>query len=103
MPRTFSEELIRGLYKQPETLGTRLGKICIKANFPAHYVAGALNVSRMTVHAWLRGRVTIRKNNAAVVEKFLNIVEEDIKAGVCPAVNRAATKKYLEEIVSRMN
>lgn len=103
MPRTYSEEFIRELYAQPETLGTRLGKVCIKVNFPAHYVADVLNVSRMTVHTWIRGKVTIRKNNAAVVEKFLSLVEEDLANGVLPAASRAATKQYLTMIASRMN
>lgn len=45
-------EIVRA--SDSESAGVALAKVCIEANLPAAYVAGILNVSRVTIHAWFR-------------------------------------------------
>lgn len=103
MARPYSEEFIRRLYTQPDSLGVRLGKVCVEGNLPAQYVAKVLNVSRMTVHAWVRDGIIIRRNNALVLEKFLSLVESDIKEKVIPRDGIKGARAYLEELKIRMS
>lgn len=103
MPRSYSEEFIRHLYAlPPESLGARLGKVCVEGNLPAQYVAKVLNVSRMTIHSWIRGGLTIRRNNAAVIEKFLALVEPDVREKNLPRNSVKDARAYLEEVATRM-
>ena len=63
MPRTYSEPFLIGLHKEnPHRTGIALALACVKANLPAKYVAEALEVSRMTVFGWFRGKPIRHKN-----------------------------------------
>jgi hypothetical protein len=101
MPRTYSEAFLIELHKaNPHRAGTALALACVKANIPAKYVAEALEVTRMTVFSWFRGK-PIRHKNLLKVETFTDLVESDTAKGLLPARNTAAAKKYIEEMIGR--
>jgi hypothetical protein len=101
MPRTYSEAFLIELHKaDPNRVGTALALACVKANLPAKYVAKALEVTRMTVFSWFRGK-PIRHKNMLKVETFTDLVESDTAKGILPAKNTAAAKAYIEEMIGR--
>lgn len=101
MSRTYSEAFLIELHKaNPHRAGTALALACVKANLPAKYVAIALDVTRMTVFSWFRGK-PIRDKNLLRVETFTDLVESDTAKGVLPARNTAAAKTYIEEMIGR--
>jgi len=101
MSRTYSESFLIELHKaNPNRAGTALALACVKANLPAKYVAVALEVTRMTVFSWFRGK-PIRHKNLLRVETFTDLVESDTAKGILPAKNTAAAKTYIEEMIGR--
>lgn len=101
MSRTYSEAFLIELHKaNPHRAGTALALACVKANIPAKYVAEALEVTRMTVFSWFRGK-PIRHKNLLKVETFTDLVESDTAKGLLPAKNTAHAKKYIEEMIGR--
>jgi hypothetical protein len=101
MSRTYSEAFLIELHKaNPNRAGTALALACVKANLPAKYVAKALEVTRMTVFSWFRGK-PIRHKNLLKVETFTDLVESDTAKGILPAKNTAAAKAYIEEMIGR--
>ena len=101
MSRTYSESFLIELHKaNPNRAGTALALACVKANLPAKYVAVALEVTRMTVFSWFRGK-PIRHKNLLRVETFTDLVESDTAKGILPAKNTAAAKAYIEEMIGR--
>jgi len=102
MSRTYSEAFLIELHKaNPNRAGTALALACVKANLPAKYVAIALEVTRMTVFSWFRGK-PIRHKNLLRVETFTDLVESDTAKGILPAKNTAAAKAYIEEMIGRV-
>jgi len=101
MPRTYSEAFLIELHKaNPHKAGTALALACVNANLPAKYVASALDVTRMTVLSWFRGK-PIRHKNLLKVETLTDLIESDTAKGILPAKNTAAAKAYLEDMVGR--
>lgn len=101
MPRTYSEAFLIELHKaNPHRAGTALALACVKANLPAKYVAEALEVTRMTVFSWFRGK-PIRHKNLLKVETFTDLVESDTAKGLLPARTTLQAKKYIEEMIGR--
>lgn len=99
MPRTYSEKFLQELTDaDPNRLGVCLGRLCVEMNLPATYVATALNVSRMTVYSWFRGR-GVSESKRALVETFMKLVKDDAKAGILPASNMAEAKTYIQEML----
>jgi hypothetical protein len=99
MPRTYSEPFLIELYKaNPNRAGTALALACVKANLPAKYVAVALEVTRMTVFSWFRGK-PIRHKNLLKVETLTDLIESDTAKGLLPAKSIAAAKAYIEEMI----
>lgn len=97
MPRSYSEELVRHLLSSvpDRTLGEALGTACIAANLPAIYVAKVLEVSRMTIHSWFRGK-PIRPANMERAERFYNKLSADLESGTLPVKNLAEAREYLQ-------
>lgn len=101
MPRTYSEPFLIELHKaNPNRAGTALALACVKANLPAKYVAEALEVTRMTVFSWFRGK-PIRHKNLLKVEVLTDLIESDTAKGILPAKNVAAAKLYIEEMIGK--
>lgn len=75
-----------------------MGRLCAEANIPASYVAKALEVSRITLYNWFKGR-GIRENKRRVVEVFMELVQKDIDDGVLPAANIFDAKLYIESMI----
>lgn len=101
MPRSYSEEFLIELHKaNPNRAGTALALACVKANIPAKYVAEALEVTRMTVFSWFRGK-PIRHKNLLKVEVLTDLIESDTAKGILPAKNIPAAKAYIEEMIGR--
>jgi len=99
MPRNYSDELLTKLFSIGEKSdGEIFAKACIKAKLPANYVAKAIGVSRITVHAWFRGQ-PIRRKNARTVDAFMNLLEKDTEAGVLPVKSIKQAKEYIENMV----
>jgi hypothetical protein len=99
MPRSYSEPFLIELYKaNPNRAGTALALACVKANIPAKYVAEALEVTRMTVFSWFRGK-PIRHKNLLKVETLTDLIESDTAKGILPAKNIAEAKAYIEEMI----
>jgi hypothetical protein len=101
MSRPYSEAFLIELNKaNPNKVVTALALACVKANLPAKYVAEALEVTRMTVFSWFRGR-PIRHKNMLKVETFTDLVESDTAKGILPAKTPAAARAYIEEMIGR--
>ena len=101
MSRTYSEAFLIELHKaNPHRAGTALALACVKANIPAKYVAEALEVTRMTVFSWFRGK-PIRHKNLLKVEVLTDLIESDTAKGILPAKNIPAAKAYIEEMIGR--
>jgi hypothetical protein len=101
MSRPYSEAFLLELHKaNPNKAGIALALACVKANLPAKYVAEALEVTRMTVFSWFRGK-PIRHNNLLKIETFTDLVESDTAKGILPAKNTAAARAYIEEMIGR--
>lgn len=101
MPRTYSEAFLIELHQaNPNRAGTALALACVKANLPAKYVAEALEVTRMTVFSWFRGK-PIRHKNLLKVEVLTDLIESDTAKGILPARNMVAAKQYIEEMIGR--
>lgn len=100
MPRSYSEAFLLDLYKsrESEPLGVNLGKLCVKANIPASYVALALEVSPTIVYRWFRG-AGIRKKKVKVIEVFMDLVQKDMEAGVLPAKNSIDARLYIQNLL----
>jgi hypothetical protein len=103
MARPYSEQFLIEVHKlDADREGVKLAKACIKANLPAHYVADALGVTRMTIYSWFRGKA-LRDKNTQLVKSFVRILDEDLADGVLPAVNMITAKEYTEAIGSRLS
>jgi hypothetical protein len=101
MSRTYSEAFLIELHKaNPNRAGIALALACVKANLPAKYVANALEVTRMTVFSWFRGK-PLRHSNLLKVETLTDLIESDTAKGILPAKNTATAKAYLEDMVGR--
>jgi hypothetical protein len=101
MSRTYSEAFLIELHKaNPHRAGIALALACVNANLPAKYVANALEVTRMTVFSWFRGK-PLRHNNLLKVEVLTDLIESDTAKGLLPARNTKAAKAYLENMVGR--
>lgn len=101
MPRTYSKELVKMVEAgNPHYPGVALAKACIAANLPSKYVAVALNVTRMTLYSWFRGK-PIRFKNQQLVEVFTDLVESDTAKGLLPAKNTLHAKEYLEDMIGK--
>lgn len=101
MSRPYSEAFLLELHRaNPNKAGIALALACVKANLPAKYVAEALEVTRMTVFSWFRGK-PIRHKNLLKIETFTDLVESDTAKGILPARTTADAKKYIEEMIGR--
>jgi hypothetical protein len=101
MPRTYSDKFIKAVKDaNPNRTGTALAHACINANLPAKYVAEALEVTRMSVYSWFRGK-PVRDKNRQVIEVFTDLVESDTAKGILPAQNLAEAKAYIESMIGR--
>lgn len=101
MPRSYSEPFLIELFKaNPNRAGTALALACVKANIPAKYVAEALEVTRMTVFSWFRGK-PIRHKNLLKVETLTDLLESDTAKGLLPAKSNAEAKTYIETMIDR--
>lgn len=99
MPRTLDDTLIENL-RTAEGLGGSLGRLCVKAELPILYVAEMLDVSRMTMHTWLRGGA-IQPSRVPKIERFMQLVENDLQSGVLPKKTLVETKEYAEAFCGR--
>lgn len=98
MTRPYSAALIKAIHDRSfYALGKELGKICVKANLPAGYVAQVFDTSRQTIHTWFRGGV-IRKNKHHRIEVFIQLVKEDLEAGILPCRNLRDARAYLRDM-----
>lgn len=103
MARPYSERFLLGLNKaDPTKIGVQLGKLCVKANLPATYVAHIFDVSRMSIHSWFRGQY-IREKNYIKIDKFIKLVEEAMHNGELPIDNIAKAKEYIDtKVIDRI-
>jgi hypothetical protein len=98
MPRAYGEKFLRELaVTEPTTIGIEMAKACVEARLPAIYVAKALNVSRMSLYSWFRGK-TIASKFHARIEDFTSNVNHDLKRGTLPAKNLEEVHRYLAQI-----
>lgn len=99
MARPYGEKFLIELREnKSDHLGVRLGRLCVKANLPAAYVAVALETTRTTVYSWFRGQ-GIRENKRKVVETFIELVETDLANGLLPAKNTIEAKRYVSQML----
>ena len=103
MARTYSEKFLISVQKLDDSEdGVVLAKLCIMANLPAHYVAEALGVSRMTIHSWFRGSA-IRRNNLKSIKEFMLKIDDAFAEGSLPANNMAEAKEFTDKVRNELN
>lgn len=101
MSRTYSDNFLSEIEASTSTrTGVMLARACIKANIPALYIAQAMNVSRMTIYSWFRGK-PLRDKNEEAVKLLINIINNDIITGLLPATTLAKAKEYVSTIVEK--
>ena len=101
MSRTYSTDLVDTVKEVgPYRLGIDLADTCIKANFPASYIAQVFDTTRQTIHTWFRGG-HIRHKKRAKIETFIQLVEEDFQRGLLPCKNLADARAYLKDRIGR--
>jgi len=100
MPRPISPDLLTRLENAEESLGVSLGKLCVRAGLPLLYAAAMLDVSRMTLHTWVRGG-KVRSDHAPKVEKFIQYIEDELQAGVLPMKTLWEAREYAESFCGR--
>ena len=99
MARPYSQKFLLVLNKnEAVTPGTELAKLCVEYNLPASYVAKALDISRMTLYSWFRGR-TIRGSLLPKVEAFTRLIRADAVEGKLPAKGNIDAKLYIEAMI----
>jgi hypothetical protein len=102
MSRPYSSDFIEATNASTSTrTGVLFAKACIKANLPAIYVASIMNVSRMTIYSWFRGK-PLRDKNEEAVKLLISIIENDIISGILPAKGLPEAKLYLEEVANKI-
>lgn len=57
----------------PNLLGVKLGKVCLKNNIPVKDVAEFFGVTRMTVYNWFKGKVVVSGKHA---ERMLKLIDK---------------------------
>lgn len=100
MPRPLSRQLLDQLENAEDSLGVSLARLCIRAKLPILYVSVMLGVTRMTMHTWIRGG-KIRADHKNKVEKFMQLVEDDIQSGVLPKKTLDESREYAEAFAGR--
>ena len=99
MPRSYSSRFLLTLSKADAiTTGQTLAKVCVEANLPASYVCTVFGISRMALHTWFRGG-PIRPRRMGIVDTFISLVDQDLKAGLLPAKNLKEAKAYIEDML----
>ena len=78
--------------------GQLLAKVCVEANLPASYVCKVFGISRMALHTWFRGG-PIRPRRIGIVDAFISLVNQDLRAGVLPARNLKEARDYIEDML----
>ena len=98
MARSYSESFLRELALADEShLGIKLAKLCVEGRLPVAYVAKALQVSRMSLHNWFRGK-TIVPNFYPRLESMIRELEYDVRRGNLPVPDKPSCKAYLKSI-----
>lgn len=99
MSRSYSHRFLLALQQADgDRLGVRLGRLCVEANLPASYVAKALETSRISLYNWFRGK-GIREDKRKIIEVFIDLVQQDMKAKILPAKNIIEAKFYIESMI----
>lgn len=99
MARTYGNEFINLIATTESTrTGINLAKACLKANLPAKYVAQLMNVSRMTIYSWFRGK-PLRDKNEEAAKVFIKLIETDLVNGKLPVRNLSMAKQYIDDII----
>ena len=99
MARPYSKKFLDELYEADiRQIGVQLGRLCVKCNIPATYVAKALGVSRITVYSWFRGQ-DIRARKRKEVEVMIDLMQKDLTEHVLPAKTMTDAKTYIEGLV----
>jgi hypothetical protein len=52
----------------------------------------------MALHTWFRGG-PIRPRRIGMVDAFISLVDQDLKAGLLPARNLKEAKEYIEDML----
>lgn len=72
--RGYSKRIIDANKKASlDSLGVRLGRLCIEKDIPVMEVAEMFNISRPTVYAWFIGRFIPRARNEA---KLISVIKK---------------------------
>ena len=100
MPRVYGEKLLRALEENQSTsLGVKLGRVCVKANLPAAYLAKTFEVSVTTVHNWFRGTQGVNMDHTKAIEVFIDLVQHDMESGRLPATSLKDAKFYIQDMI----
>lgn len=99
MSRTLSKQTVEQI-KGGDGIVAALVRLCIKANIPVSYAAAMLGISRMTLHTWVQGG-PMRYGRDVRIQAFMNLIDDDIQAGVLPKKSLKETKKYAESFAGR--
>ena len=101
MARPYSQKFLMELFaNEKDTLGIKIGRLCVKGNLHTSHVSKVFEVSRVTIHSWFRGAV-MRKKHHATAEAFIRLVEKDLEAKTLPAANSSVSKWYIESMLGK--
>jgi hypothetical protein len=100
MPRPYGEKLLRILEAADGSkLGQKLGRACMEANIPMSYAAEALEVTRLTIDGWFKGKSEIRINTRPRVEAFIALIQDDLQKGRLPAQSISDARAYISDVM----
>jgi transposase-like protein len=73
--RGYASRIIRAnLDADVKSPGVKLGRFCIKQEYPVREVAEYFGVSRMTIYKWFTGEWIPRKGHEAKIDEMLKRV-----------------------------
>lgn len=99
MARTLSKDTVEQVKGSDDIVAT-LVRTCLNANLPISYAAAMLGVSRMTMHTWIHGG-PMRYGRDVRILAFIQLIEDDIQAGVLPKKSLKETKEYAEAFAGK--
>lgn len=104
MPRSYTAEFIKDLDTKTVKDGIQilLAKRCVKAKLNTTLVAKLMNVSRMTVHSWFRGK-PMKEDKVPIAQALIKIIDEDLAKGVLPIKDYKSSIEYYKSLTSGPN
>lgn len=100
MAKGYSESHKALIGYEGDNLGLRLGALAVQAKIPMSHLAWAMDVTRMTIYYWFKGK-KISPQKVPKVEALVRILRLDLENGDLPAETAQERRNFVEELKGR--